>query len=396
VSVPPFIHRVRIRHFKSIARCDVTLSPLTLLVGPNGAGKSNFLDALCFVRDGLRESLEYAVRNRGGIQEVRRRSGGHPTHLALRLEFKLGNAFGHYAFELGAQEKGGFKVAREQCELHDGGRLSFFDVLEGTLRRSSLVPAPPATRDRLYLVNAAGVPAFRPLYDALSTMGFYNLNPRVMGDLQEPDEGALLDKFGRNLASVIARMERDDPQTKARITEYLRRVAPSVHAFDFKALGPKHSLEFRQDVTGQKNAWRFHAAAMSDGTLRALGVLTAVFQGKGQSVPLVGIEEPETALHPAAAGVLLDSLREASLTTQVIVTTHSGDLLDREDIDPEAIRAVVNENGNTVIGEVDDSARHTLKDSLFTAGELLRLNQLSPNPRVFTETTGQIPLFSGD
>ena len=90
--------------------------------------------------------------------------------------------------------------------------------------------------------------------------------------------------------------------------------------------------------------WRFLAANMSDGTVRALGILVALFQcgnGPGSRVPLVGIEEPEIALHPAAAGLLRDGLKEASRTTQVIVTSHSGDLLDDENIDPRGIEPVL-------------------------------------------------------
>ncbi len=86
------------------------------------------------------------------------------------------------------------------------------------------------------------------------------------------------------------------------------------------------TLEFGQDVAGSEFPWRFLAANMSDGTLRALGILVALLQsgagnGAGPYVPLVGIEEPELALHPAAAGVLIDSLRDASRNTQVLVTS---------------------------------------------------------------------------
>ncbi len=51
---PPFLRRVRIRGYKSIAFCDVELKPLTILVGRNAAGKSNFLDALAFMRDAVK------------------------------------------------------------------------------------------------------------------------------------------------------------------------------------------------------------------------------------------------------------------------------------------------------------------------------------------------------
>jgi len=82
-----FIQRVCLRNYKSIAACEVCLRPLTILVGPNGSGKSNFLDALLFAADALRYSLDHALRDRGGIQQVRRRSGGHPNHFGMRLEF---------------------------------------------------------------------------------------------------------------------------------------------------------------------------------------------------------------------------------------------------------------------------------------------------------------------
>jgi len=81
------IRRVVLRNYKSIAACDVQLAPLTFLVGANGSGKSNFLDAMRFVADSLRTSLDHALRDRGTIKEVRRRSGGpsEPFRAADRL-----------------------------------------------------------------------------------------------------------------------------------------------------------------------------------------------------------------------------------------------------------------------------------------------------------------------
>ncbi|HUY34804.1 MAG TPA: AAA family ATPase [Pirellulales bacterium] len=75
----PFLSRVRIDNYKSIGKCDVALGSLTVLVGRNGSGKSNFLDALRFVVDGLQTSLDHAIKSRGGVDAVRRRSTGHPA-----------------------------------------------------------------------------------------------------------------------------------------------------------------------------------------------------------------------------------------------------------------------------------------------------------------------------
>jgi predicted ATPase len=108
---------------------------------------------------------------------------------------------------------------------------------------------------------------------------------------------------------------------------------------------------------------------MSDGTLRALGVLTALYQssnGGSRRVPLVGIEEPEMAVHPGAAGVLRDALISASATTQVIVTSHSPDLLDGKSVSDDWIISVVNLNGETMIAPIEQADRNAIRDRLYT------------------------------
>ena len=109
MSKAPFIRRVRLRNYKSIGRCDIRLGPLAILVGPNGSGKSNFLDALALTRQALDMTLDHALRERGGINEVRRRSGGHPSNFAIELHFTLpdGLTQGLYGFEITLGEEWG-------------------------------------------------------------------------------------------------------------------------------------------------------------------------------------------------------------------------------------------------------------------------------------------------
>lgn len=389
--------RVKLKHYKSIAACDVELGNLCFLVGPNGSGKSNFLDALRFVAESLRYSLDHAMRDRGGIHEVRRRSGGHPTHLGVRLEFQLtGGTFGHFAFDVGARQKGSYSVQREECWLYGPDRSRHFYRVEDGSVHASFSPSPAAARDRLYLVSVSGLGSFRPLFDALAGMGFYNLNPEAVRDLQPPDPGDLLNRDGGNIASVLAVLAERAPELKLRIEEYLAQVVPGVDGVDRVAIGNRETLEFRQEVRGAAHPWRFPAASMSDGTLRALGVLVALFHRSAQrDAPrhLIGIEEPEVALHPAATGVLIDALRDAQQHSQVLVTSHSPDLLDEETIPDEAIRAVIADQGETRIGRLDDAGRTALRNHLYTAGELLRMDQLRPDPRESTVDPRQLRLF---
>ena len=377
-----FLERVALRNYKSIAACDVRLGPSTFLVGRNGSGKSNFVDALRFVTDSLVASLDHAIRERGGINEVRRRSEGHPTHFGVRFHFRLASgSSGTYVFEVAARSRGAFEVQVEECFVR-GPAPAHFRVEGAVVRRTSMQSPPPAAADRLYLVQAASRSEFRELYDAFARAGFYNLVPNEIRELQPPEEGSILRRDGSNLASVIGRLQDEQPETRERIEQYLEKIVPGVRGVTRKPLGPRETIEFRQEVGETEDPWRFLAANMSDGTLRALGILVALFQPNGQSrpsAPLVGIEEPENALHPAALGVLLDAMREASRIRQVLVTSHSPDLLDDPSIQADEVLVVEQLKGRTRIGPVDEVTRGLLQDHLRTPGELLRMDQLFPD-----------------
>ncbi len=319
----------------------------------------------------------------------------------MRLDFALPDArFGHYSFRIGAKPSGGYEVQNEECSIVTGAlldRIHYFHVKSGRVIDSSISPLPASLPDRLFLVAASGLPEFRPVFDALSSIEVYNLNPRQIASMQKPDPGDLLRRDGDNAASVLRQF---DSGLRARISSYLARIVPGMASVEPKTLGSQETVEFRQIVKGQEHPWRFLASSMSDGTLRAFGILLAVFQAAaaqaGARAPLlIGLEEPEIALHPAAASVLLAALRDASRHVQILVTSHSPDLLDNADIGTESLLAVENEAGLTRIGPLDQAGREMLKEHLFTPGELLRQNQLAPDSTALSDVASerQLKLF---
>ncbi|MEA2710747.1 MAG: hypothetical protein QOF78_3348 [Phycisphaerales bacterium] len=386
-AAAPFLSRIKIRNYKSIGNAVVSLAPVTVLVGRNGAGKSNFLDALRFVVDSLVNSVDHAIKSRGGIDAVRRLSTGHPRNFAIEMEMNLPDwRSALFGFEIAARTAGGFVIRRERLIVRNAAAqmVANYAVEDGKLVAQSVENMPPVSIDRLYLVNAAGLPQFRPVYDALLSMGFYNLNPEVMKELQSPDAGELLHRDGSNIASVIGRLGETKPRIKERIKAYLETIVPGISEVERVSLGPRETLQFRQRIVGSKHPWKFYAASMSDGTLRALGILVAVTQlaERQNPVSFVGIEEPETALHPAAAGALIDALREAAAgQTQVVITSHSPDLLDQIEPNRERLLVVASEEGDTKIAPVDAASREAITNHLYLPGELLRMDQLQPDTR---------------
>ena len=396
----PAITRVVVKNYKSIAACDVTLGPLTLLVGPNGSGKSNFVDAIRLVSDALRSTLEYSIRERGGVSEVRRRSRGHPTHFGMRIDMALAPEWtATYGFEIAAKKGQNFEVQREDCSIADRGLVvAGYSVIRGELVASldeeSYLPIEVAP-DRLYLQIASALPYYRRVYRLLTTLGFYNLNPDRIRELQSPDVGDLLNRDGSNLAAVVRRMNDESPAAAERVGQYLNAVVPGVRGITARSLGPKETIEVRQEVSGDPNPWRYLASSLSDGTLRALGVLIAVFQATNRqpSVPMVAVEEPEVAIHPGAAVKLMDALLESTEYSQLLITTHSPDLLDHPSIDVSSILAVESQQGTSVIAPVDQKTKLAVKNHLYTVGELLRLEQVAPDLFAVQQQVNQLRLF---
>jgi hypothetical protein len=292
-----------------------------------------------------------------------------------------------YGFAIAAVPGRGFRVDREQCEILDaGGKVrQSFTVSDGVARWSLPTTPPAASPDRLFLVSASGAPEFRPVFDVLTRMTFHNLNPETMKFPQRPEPGALLSHDGRNLASVVKQLESADPQALKRVIEYVRAIGVPLTEVTHKLAGPLETIEVKQEVhvpEGVRNS-NFDAIALSDGTIRALGILVSLVSARAAQTDgpsLIGIEEPETALHPAAAGALMDALVEGADHTQLLVTCHSPDLLDHEHVTAEMIRPVLLDNGRTVVGALSPARQELLKEHLVTAGELLRLDQLEPDP----------------
>jgi predicted ATPase len=91
-------------------------------------------------------------------------------------------------------------------------------------------------------------------------------------------------------------------------------------------------------------------------------------------VPVLGIEEPELTVHPGAIPLLYDFLRQASLRSQVLVTTHSPELLDL--MSAEDVRVVLRGQEGTSVAPMSAAQRDAVRNGLMTLGEVMRTEGL--------------------
>jgi len=392
----PHIKQVRIRNFKSIGQLSVSLEPFTVLVGPNGSGKSNFIDALAFVKDCLADSLESAFRKRGGIGAVRRRSAGHPTNIEISMIMDLGdNLSASYSFKISAKFEKKFTVAFEQCKVHGLFEKEHeFKIEEGEFVKEIPGIRPKVSLDRLGLYAASATEEFRPVYDFLTSMRFYSIIPKELRELQESGQEDYLNREGSNAAAILRRLRKDDQLSwrYERLCNLLSKVVKGIKRVEYHPVGQKETIQIKQDV-GTKDPWTFDALNMSDGTLRILGLLLAVYQPGFHSV--IAIEEPEATVHPAVTELIIEVLMDASNERQVLITTHSPDILDFKYLKDSQIKIVTIENYSTLIAPLSDSSREAIQKHLYTPGELLRSGELTPDiDKAKKESGKQLRLFS--
>jgi predicted ATPase len=388
------LNRVEIKNYKSLASTVVKLSRFTVLVGPNGAGKSNFIDALRFVSECLTGSIALPIQSRGGIGAVRRRSRGHPRDFGFRLSIQLDpEGFAGFSFEVGAGPKGTFEVKKERCIVQPKllGEMHQYEVESGKFKLEVPYIRPKIESDRLALTVVSATEEFRPVYDYLSNMRFYSLSPDKIRGLQEPDAGEILKRDGGNAAAVLREIIKEKPDNYNRLCRLLSKVVPGTSSAEHISVGSMENIRFKQAVEGDKWPWAFDAVSMSDGTLRVLGILLAVYQTS--SPTLIAIEEPESTIHPAALDVLVDILKDGSHRAQILITTHSPDILDNKSIKDDEILVVESAKGKTIVAPMSATSRSMVRKRLYTAGELLRSGELKPDTRKANKLSSQLRLF---
>ena len=367
------LRRLALKRFRSLRSATVEFDNPTFLVGQNGAGKSNIVDALWLLADAMASPLSAVLDKRGGIGAVGHRSASRgrvaDTGLRVELEGLVGAREAMYAFEVRATKGFDYEVQGEQCLcVAEDGTRSWFHRSAGSFR-SSIETRPAPASNALALPLVAGDERFVPVARFLTDIQPYRIDPQSLREMQDPDAGVRLRSDGSNAASILRQLDAD---SRRHLQEFLQTVVPGEVEVKPERVQNKLSLEFTQQ--GEEGVLKFSPHSMSDGTLRTLGLLAAVFQPKLPSLLIV--EEPEATIHPGALGTILDLLRHAARSTQTVITTHSPDILEARWIEDRHLRIVGWEDGATRVAHTSEPTRTALREHLMDAGELLRSNAL--------------------
>jgi type I restriction enzyme M protein len=365
--------RIAIKNFRSIEDATVDLAPFTVVVGPNGSGKSNFADALVFMRD-LGIDAENAVSGRGGMSSVSRWSKTRPydTTIDLRIARSRDELDGeciHHLIKIGSSGDNKWHVKAESIRLPRSGKASL-EIDRRGRTASGFGDGDLEIGDTAsIMVFARSIPMSNPMIRRpLLGVRRYRLAPDAMRQPQLVSETSRLTEDGANIATAVRHLH--EGKGFESVLSTMQRIIPGLIDVRSVTAGRHVMLEFEQRQKG--GAATFTASEMSDGALRALGVIIAAQQM--QKDELLIIEEPEANIHAGAAALIFDVLKSASRRGSVLITTHSPELLDAAS--DEDIIVCRYADGITRLGPLDQAQRNLVREGLFKLAELMRTEPL--------------------
>jgi len=340
-----FLRSLHLKNLLSFKDMALDLRPLNVIIGPNASGKSNLIDAIGLLRAAPTD-LAAAIRLGGPVSEwIWKRAQGEDVVIgaSVTLQRKL-----QYRLKFGAAA-GAFEVIEEGLEPGDespeGDPLAFFSRGGKHLTVAEPISGQTGRTDREQTLDSASQSALKflnsPLiYPEAASVGAAFTSIRIYRGWDTSPISVMrrgvpanvvgdeLVHDGSNVALVLNQIEAT-PE-RERIEHYLRQVVDGFEQLFTTVREGAVVLRVKERGLGLTPA-----ARLSDGTLRFLCLMTALFHP--EPPPLICIEEPEIGLHPDALQLVAEALREAAEHTQIIVTTHSEALVDALGQGPEAV-----------------------------------------------------------
>jgi len=368
------IQKIHVENFKSFSELDIDLARFNVVIGSNAAGKSNFISIFRFLKDIATSGVVNAIALQGGVEYLMNAKIGTARDLVIRVVYVPDTAlecvdryqdgqslFGMkacestYEFSLkftGHQDE--FTITCDRfvigCDLsaclRDGtaiiegsaigkGRIEIASD-NGVIRYAVQVPeGSPFKEDEivplffrnkrlpektllLETVYGFPLPHFTRFFDRIAV---YDIDPKL------PKKGvAITGKYelepdGGNLALVLKRII-EDPEKKRKFSNLLRDTLPFVEEFSVqKFMDISLILTLRERYAKSRD---LPASSLSDGTITIFAMIIALYF---EDKPFIVIEEPVSHIHPFLVGRVIAMMKEASLKKQIMVTTHSTEVV---------------------------------------------------------------------
>jgi len=381
------VSHIRIKNWRNFRQIDVPLRERQFIVGPNASGKSNFLDVFRFLRDIAKPEgggLQKALKDRGGVSKIRSLAARQDP--GISLEVALANS---------SDEEPLWRYALGITQETRGRRLAKL-IYEKVWHREEEVLNRPNKEDKedpyrltqTYLEQINTNSDFRDVARFFESITYLHLVPQLLR-FADPLQGRVLenDPFGQGFLERVAKTLKKTRLSRLKTIEKALQVAvPQLQQLEFtrdEETGRPHLQALYSHW--RPNAGRQREDQFSDGTLRLIGLLWSLLE----SDSLLLLEEPELSLNAGIVAQLAPVIHRMQKTKrrQVLISTHSDDLMTEEGIDGREVLLLIPAREGTeatVAADIED-VRNLLEAGL-TVGEVVL-------PRTRPEAVDQIASF---
>lgn len=366
------IKKIKVSNFKSFKELDLELGKFSVVIGANASGKSNFVQIFKFIRDISNLGLDNAISLQGS-EYLTNIGLDRPQLLSLHVSVvpdkfglkvaesviaSINEADYEFALRFGTKITE-FEIKRDFLNL----RVEYFHFTKAkngkwqkgkTIGRGSLTIRNEKGMPKFRLKKPAGLNAtakdlfptflreklkpktlllqsplffFPPVENAFSEIAIYDFDPKLSKKAVPVAGKSELEEDGSNLSLVLKSIV-ENTDKKRKLSNLIKDLLPFVDDLATDKFADR-SLLFKLREIYFPNVY-FPASFISDGTVNINALLIALyFEEKSLSI----IEEPERNIHPYLISKVMDMMKDASKNKQIIVTTHSPEVVKHADLE---------------------------------------------------------------
>ncbi|WP_298906133.1 AAA family ATPase [uncultured Nostoc sp.] len=375
------LSKLRVQHYKSLFDTEIVLEPLTVFIGPNGSGKSNICEALAVVSDflqrmiantSIKEIIEFFTESLKTVNK---------NQPSIESKFWHGKP-DYFLFEvstLTTKENIPYEKSKNFLDLSVHLDYPQRKVNIRNLETTGSVTGDSTYHLRQFLVSNQYLDS--PLANALRKVSIYDFAPVDLSS-KAVSTGSM-DRTGQGITYALVDILHANRKGFDELEERLTRLVPNIQRI---VLPRGENQTFLLELIDRYSEHHIPAYDISDGTLRILAFLTALYQENTASI--ICFEEIENGVHPWLLHKMIDLLKIISTEgitgkpVQVLITTHSPVLLNY--VEPHEVRAVELDNeGRTQVHSLPiDSVRFQKALEAYDGelGELWFTNTFGGNP----------------
>ena len=364
------LQHIRVEGFKSIAKLDLPMKNINILIGANGAGKTNLISLFTFLGNLSQGKLRYYVEKEGGAERFFHFGTKQSKQMVFDLEVGI-NGY-HVEFSPNLNDDS-LVFEKEYCTIETSSKIYPLHPMNGESGFLSNTP-PSSHYVKKYTQEYLDKCRIYHFHDTSEEAKFKKTNKLI--------NNHYLEKNAANIAPYLhylktSRIE-EYRQSYKQIVLTINSVAPFFHDFYLEPTGQNgdENIILRWIHTNHENP--FSANILSDGTARFICLATLFLQPASRRPDTIILDEPELGLHPAALNTLADIVQATSKETQVICSTQSVAFANL--FEPEDFIVVDAENGVSTFQRPDkESLKQWLED--YGMGDIWAKNLIGGRPQ---------------